>query len=252
MSDTENYIIPLGAGNGRHTSASSLTGSFLKLKTKNPSALLRAGLKLKTNGFTLVELIVVISIIALLISITMPALAAARRAAKKTICKSNLHSCALSFRMYLDENKNVMPVITNMPNDHISNPDPSLVHPIFTVIKKYLGDQKALQCPADIYPPDNTHNSMSTYYEQQGSSYEYNIMLALVKIEGTGLTFTRPFPPYGKVTIAWADFWIMRDYSGFHGKPSSYNSDGTPANWQSGSYMYLYADTLVADRERKK
>jgi prepilin-type N-terminal cleavage/methylation domain-containing protein len=61
-------------------------------------------IKMKTKrGFTLVELLVVISIIALLLAILMPALAKAREQAKRTVCKSNFHQWGLSFGAYTSD-----------------------------------------------------------------------------------------------------------------------------------------------------
>ena len=56
------------------------------------------------KAFTLVELLVVISIIALLVSILMPALSNARRQAKNVICQTNLKQWALIFLLYTDDN----------------------------------------------------------------------------------------------------------------------------------------------------
>ena len=52
---------------------------------------------LQWAGFTLVELLVVISIISLLMGILMPALSAARDAGRKTVCGLNLHQIAIAF-----------------------------------------------------------------------------------------------------------------------------------------------------------
>ena len=57
----------------------------------------------KKNGFTLVELLVVISVIAILAALLLPALNRAKSAGRKAVCQSNLHQIGLALRMYVDD-----------------------------------------------------------------------------------------------------------------------------------------------------
>ena len=59
----------------------------------------------RAAGFTLVELLVVVGVIAVLIGMLMPALAAARNQSRSVACRSNVRQIAMACLMYAQEHK---------------------------------------------------------------------------------------------------------------------------------------------------
>ena len=66
------------------------------------------------RGFTLVELLVVVAILAMLISILMPTLSRAREITRRTICQTNLKTMGTAWTLYFNKWNNMMPQTHNV------------------------------------------------------------------------------------------------------------------------------------------
>jgi len=82
-----------------------MTSSFCEKVCSRPGSIAS---RIK-RGFTLVELLVVIGIIALLISILLPALSKAREQGNWVACMSNMKQIGTGLLMYANENKQYLP-----------------------------------------------------------------------------------------------------------------------------------------------
>jgi prepilin-type N-terminal cleavage/methylation domain-containing protein len=88
-----------------------------KITSPSPLAKGRGSRSAASCAFSLIELLIVISIISLLLGILMPALSRARVIARQVVCQSRLRQWGLAFETYAAANDNYYPHIDGLDRD---------------------------------------------------------------------------------------------------------------------------------------
>jgi prepilin-type N-terminal cleavage/methylation domain-containing protein/prepilin-type processing-associated H-X9-DG protein len=146
----------------------------------------------RQDGFTLVELIVVVAIIAVLVSIAVPVSSHVIQSGKAAACVSNLSNIAVALQLYLGDHNQVMPTLQAGRASVSDN-----VPVIDNTLSAYVREPRVFACPADA----------QGLAAATGTSYFWNSVL-----NGQSVAHLRFFLSNGQNS----EIPILSDKQGFH------------------------------------
>ena len=114
------------------------------------------------RAFTLIELLVVIAIIAILASLLLPALAAAKQKAWKISCISNLKQTGLGMRMFADDNDDHYPQSGGSITWNLADPN-APTNGWMQQIYAYVQNTNVYHCPGNAQLPSQNRSPFNYF-----------------------------------------------------------------------------------------
>ena len=152
----------------------------------------------RADGFTLVELLVVLALVAIVASLAVPAYQRVIQSGRATACVSNLRQISVGLSAYLADNNNVMPTLNT------ARASKSVDVPVIdNTLSRYITTPSVFACPADV----------NGFAQSTGTSYFWNV--AINGQSAASLNFL-PMLQSGPNVQSPSQIPVMADKEGFH------------------------------------
>lgn len=157
------------------------------------------------RGFSLVELICVIVIIASLTSLAMPTIQDAFAKADRVACVSNLRQLSALALLAAQDNDGQFPYIEPDPTSPIYDKYPELhAKDLYDTLQPYGATPELMRCRADVRGPN--------YFASRRTSYEWRPL-----IDGEPTLTPKVYGHHGEFLVNPSRYRLMFDYESVHG-----------------------------------
>lgn len=159
----------------------------------------------RRGGFSLIELLVVVLIIAVLVAIALPAISAARRGATSATCLSNVKQIGLANESFLADHREQFPKARYMPLPFLTTLDPDAFPAAPLTLDNYIDRGVPVwRCPGDN--GDVRVHQLTAEAGEASASYTYNASLGEQTMKETWLVERLGLNP--------SQVWVFKDFDG--------------------------------------
>jgi len=153
-------------------------------------------------GFTLIDILVTITVISILIGLMLPSIAMVRESARKVICSSDMRQIGLGMNLYAEDNKSMLPASVFLDDDngrYATAIEPHLMDTVRTNPNKFADREwgqwdgigllfyKSYVSASEVfYCPSHTGSHLKENYEDQWNFSTSEEIIANYQFRGVG------------------------------------------------------------------
>ncbi len=169
--------------------------------------------RVEASGFSLVELLLAVALVALLSALSIPALETMRRRADAAVCANNLRQIGTAMLQKVQDNNNAFPLVESDPTSPVYPPEAGALS-LLETLRPYGIIERSLRCPGDV--------RQKNFFQAKGTSYEWFPL-----VDGEVAVTPKIYLPSGVLTLPQTLFPMAADFTGVHrGRQNVLFADG--------------------------